>query len=127
MTGVCKSGPIPWISFLIVQVVVSTTITPLAAGDGWRIDRYSFLLSIEKTMWNGFGYLPPQSGSSTWATFLHFVGFGSCTLKTEQLFSRRLFIMHRNRPSGENPISCPGEWILSKTTSQLSSSILLTG
>jgi len=29
----------PWISFLIFQVLVSTTITPLAAGEGCRIDR----------------------------------------------------------------------------------------
>ena len=31
---VCISGPMPWISFLIFQVLVSTTMTPLAAGDG---------------------------------------------------------------------------------------------
>src|SRR5215470_14043949 len=32
------SGPMPWISFLIFQVLVSTTITPLAAGEGCRIE-----------------------------------------------------------------------------------------
>src|SRR6516165_9272848 len=43
---------------------------------------------------------------------------GSLESKTEQLFSRRLFIMTQNRPSGENPTSWPGEKILSNFTSQ---------
>ena len=38
-----------------------------------------------------------------------------------------LFIMQRKRPSGENPISWPGEKILSNVTSQWSLSIFLTG
>ena len=36
---VCMSGPMPWISFLIVQVLVSTTMMPLNAGEGCRIVR----------------------------------------------------------------------------------------
>src|SRR5262249_54164191 len=31
--SVCISGPMPWISFLIFQVLVSTTMTPLAVQD----------------------------------------------------------------------------------------------
>ena len=112
------SGPMPWISFLMVQVRVSTTMTPLAAGEGWRIERYSFELSSENTMWKGLGYFPRQSGSSICATFLQLRGSGSLESKMEQLFSRRLFIMHRNRPSGEKPTSWPGEKILSNVTSQ---------
>src|SRR5438132_11787062 len=121
------SGPIPWISFLIVQVLVSTTMTPLRAGDGCRTDRYSFELSIENTMWNGFGYLPRHSGSSTCAIFFQLRGSESLESKTEQLFSRRLFIMHRKRPSGEKPTSWPGEKIRSNFTSQWSLSILAIG
>ena len=37
--SVCMSGPMPWISFLIFQVLVSTTMMPLAAGEGCRIER----------------------------------------------------------------------------------------
>src|SRR6188474_2462539 len=51
-------------------------------------------------MWNGFGYLPRHSGSSICAIFFQLRGSGSLESKTEQLFSRRLFIMHRKRPSG---------------------------
>jgi len=36
---VCRSGPMPWISFKMVQVLVSTTMTPLAAGAGCSTDR----------------------------------------------------------------------------------------
>ena len=39
MAGVCRSGPMPWISLAIVQVLVSTTMRPLNAGEGCRIDR----------------------------------------------------------------------------------------
>src|SRR5215831_18594047 len=112
------SGPIPWISFLIVQVLVSMTITPLRAGVGCNTDKYNFELSIEKTMWKGLGYLPRHSGSSMCAIFFQLRGSGSLESNTEQSFSRRLFIMHKNRPSGEKPISCPGEKILSNLTSQ---------
>ena len=56
-------------------------------------------------MWNGFGYFPFHSGSSTCATFFQLRGSGSLKSKIEQLFSRRLFIMQRNRPSGEKPTS----------------------
>src|SRR5215831_20237087 len=91
------------------------------------MDRYSFELSIENTMWNGLGYLPRHSGSSTCATLCHFRGSGSAELKTEQLFSRRLFIMTRNLPSGEKPISWPGELILSNVTVQVSLPAAATG
>src|SRR5215831_1017712 len=121
------SGPMPWIFFLIFQVLVSTTITPLAAGEGCRIEIYSLQPSIENTMWNGFGYLPTHSGSSMCAIFFQLRGSGSLESNTEQLFSRRLFIMQRKFPSGEKPISCPGEKILSNVTSQWSLSIFLTG
>src|SRR5262249_36606767 len=89
--------------------------------------RYIFELSSEKTRWNGLGYLSPHIGSSTWAIFCHVRGSGSVQLKTEQLFSRRLFIMARKRPSGEKPISWPGERILSNTTFQVSLSTCSTG
>ena len=82
---------------------------------------------MENTMWNGLGYLPTHSGSSMCAIFFQLRGSGSLESKTEQLFSRRLFIMQRKRPSGENPISWPGEKILSNVTSQWSLSIFLTG
>src|SRR5438445_10299302 len=82
---------------------------------------------MENTMWNGFGYLPIHSGSSICAIFFHLRGSGSLESKTEQLFSRRLFIMHKNRPSGEKPISWAGEKILSNLTSQWSLSILVIG
>src|SRR5436190_20846722 len=78
-------------------------------------------------MWNGFGYLPRHKGSSTWAIFFQLRGSGSLESNTEQLFSRRLFIMHRKRPSGEKPTSWPGEKILSNLTSQWSLSIRVTG
>src|SRR5882672_2358415 len=120
MAGVCRSGPMPWISLMMVQVLVSTTMMPLCAGEGCRMERYSFELSIENTMWNGLGYLPRHRGSSTCATLRQFVGSGSAQLKIEQLFSRRLFIITRNLPSGEKPISWPGELILSKVTVQVS-------
>src|SRR5437764_8851991 len=71
---------------------------------------------MENTMWNGLGYLPTHSGSSMCAIFFQLRGSGSLESKTEQLFSRRLFIMQRKRPSGENPISWPGEKILSNVT-----------
>src|SRR5215472_13660648 len=102
-------------------------MTPLRAGERCRIERYSFGLSIEKTMWNGLGYLPRHNGSSTCAIFFHLRGSGSDESKTAQLFSRKLFIMQQNRPSGEKPTSWPGEKILSKVTSQWSLSILLIG
>ena len=69
-------------------------------------------------MWNGFGYLPRHSGSSICAIFFQLRGSGSLESNTEQLFSRRLFIMQRKRPSGEKPTSCPGEKIWSNFTSQ---------
>src|SRR5580700_4576004 len=78
-------------------------------------------------MWNGFGYLPRHDGSSICAIFFQLRGSGSLESKTEQLFSRRLFIMTQKRPSGENPTSWPGEKILSNVTSQWSSSILVIG
>src|SRR5262249_43225501 len=59
------------------------------------MDRYSFELSIENTMWNGLGYFPRHSGSSTCATLWHFRGSGSAELKTEQLFS--LQIVHHDQ------------------------------
>src|SRR5580704_19352400 len=59
-------------------------------------------------MWNGFGYLPRHNGSSICAIFFQLRGSGSLESKTEQLFSRRLFIMTQKRPSGENPTSWPG-------------------
>src|SRR5215510_9283771 len=64
---------------------------------------------MENTMWNGLGYLPTHRGSSICAIFFQLRGSGSLESKTEQLFSRRLFIMQRKRPSGEKPISWPGE------------------
>src|SRR5260370_40988391 len=82
---------------------------------------------MENTMWDGFGYLPTHSGSSMCAIFFHLRGSGSLESNTEQLFSRKLFIMQRNRPSGEKPTSWPGEKILSKVTCQWSLSILVTG
>src|SRR5215468_9497927 len=78
-------------------------------------------------MWNGLGYLPRHSGSSTCATLCHLVGSGSAQLKIEQLFSRRLFIMTRDLPSGEKPISWPGELILSNVTVQVSLPVATTG
>src|SRR5215472_14867257 len=102
-------------------------MTPLRAGERCRIERYSFGLSIEKTMWNGLGYLPRHSGSSTWAIFFQLRGSGSLESNTEQLFSRRLFIIQQNRPSGENPTSWPGEKTLSNFTSQWSLSIFVIG
>src|SRR3954467_5537456 len=73
---------------------------------------------MEKTMWNGFGYLPRHRGSSIWAIFFQLRGSGSLESKMEQLFSRRLFIMQRKRPAGEKPTSWPGEKILLNATSE---------
>src|SRR5215831_15867610 len=56
---------------------------------------------MENTMWNGLGYLPTHSGSSICAIFFQLRGSGSLESNTEQLFSRRLFIMQQKRPSGE--------------------------
>src|SRR4030095_6319750 len=75
---------------------------------------------MENTMWNGLGYLPRHSGSSICAILRQLRGSGSLESNTEQLFSRRLFIMQRKRPSGEKPTSWPGEKILSNVTSQRS-------
>src|SRR5262249_61681368 len=62
------------------------------------MDRYSFELSIENTMWNGLGYFPRHSGSSTCATLWHFRGSGSAELKTEQLFSLQI-VHHDQEPA----------------------------
>ena len=69
--------------------------------------QYSFFPSSENTMWNGFGYLPFHSGSSTCAILRHLRGSGSSDANTEQLFSRRLFIMHRNGHPAKNQSRAP--------------------
>ena len=58
-------------------------------GRGWDISRATAgpRYGRSSSIWSG----PDRSKSNT-----------------PQLFSRRLFIMHRKRPSGENPISWPG-------------------
>src|SRR6516165_3398106 len=66
---------------------------------------------MENTMWNGFGYLPTHSGSSMCAIFFQLRGSGSLESKTEQLFSRRLFIMQRKRPSGEKTVLSSLEYL----------------
>src|SRR5262249_8402786 len=76
--------------------------------------------SIEKQRWNGLGYWPTHSGSSTKVTFFQRRGSGSDVSKTGMLFCRRLFIIVKDRPSGENPASWAGFLTSSNTTSQAS-------
>src|SRR5947199_9641090 len=53
-------------------------------------------------------------------TFFHFRGSGSEVSKTAILFCCTLFIIVKNRPSGENPASCATHLTSSRRTSQMS-------
>src|SRR6516165_6773630 len=109
------------LNFLMTfQVPVSTAQVSLLRGLGDSTETNILERSIEKQRWNGLGYSPTQSGSSTNVTFFQRRGSGSLESKTGILFCRRLFIIVKKRPSGENPASWAGFFTSSNATSQTS-------
>src|SRR6516165_5637130 len=109
------------LNFLMTfQVLVSTAQTSLLRGLGDSTETNILERSIEKQRWNGLGYSPTHSGSSTIVTFFQRRGSGSLVSYTGMLFCRRLFIIVKKRPSGEKPASWAGFFTSSKTTSQAS-------
>src|SRR6516165_3371059 len=109
------------LNFLMTfQVLVSTATTSLLRGLGESTETNILEPSTEKPRWNGLGYWPTHSGSSTNVTFFHRRGSGSDVSKIGMLFCRRLFIIVKNFPSGENPASWAGFLTSSNVTSQAS-------
>src|SRR6516165_710452 len=117
---VWQSGPTSSNFLMIFHDRVSTATTPLFRGFGDSTETNILERSIEKQRWKGLGYSPTHSGSSTKVTLLQRRGSESLVSKTGMLFCRRLFIMVKNRPSGENPASWAGFFTSSNTTSQTS-------
>src|SRR6516225_4784679 len=117
---VWQSGPTSLNFLMTFQVLVSTAHTSLLRGLGESTETNILERSIEKQRWNGLGYWPTHSGSSTNATFFHRRGSGSDVSKIGMLFWRRLFIIVKVFPSGVNPASWAGFLTSSNVTSQAS-------
>src|SRR6516165_3155559 len=117
---VWQSGPTSSNFLMIFHDRVSTATTPLFRGFGESTETNILDRSIEKQRWNGLGYSPTHSESSTNVAFLQRRGSRSLVSKIGILFCRRLFIIVKKRPSGENPASWAGFFTSSKTTSQTS-------
>src|SRR6516165_7888774 len=117
---VWQSGPTSLNFLMIFQVLVSTAHTSLLRGLGESTETNILERSIEKQRWNGLGYSPTQSLSSTNVTFFQRRGSGSDASKIGMLFCRRLFIIVKDFPSGENPASWAGFLTSSNVTSQAS-------
>src|SRR4051794_8539084 len=117
---VWQSGPMSLNFLMTFQLLVSTAHTSLLRGLGESTETNILERSIEKQRWNGEGYCPAHSRSSTNVAFFQRRGSGSDVSKTAMLFCRRLFIITIVWPSGENPASWAGFLTSSNATSQAS-------
>src|SRR5262249_31936100 len=126
---VWQSGPMFSNFLMIFHVFVSTTTEELLAGLGYSTETNILLPSIEKERWNGEGNSPFHASSLTKTVFRHLRGSSSDVSKTGMLFCRRLFIIVKVLPSGENPASWAGHLTSSNCTSQTSGPLatFLTG